>query len=244
MVFTSIICEFISFASFGCLTSVIVYKLYSIVLVMMLLFGCTPTIVEYGPRVHVVQAGETLQIIAWRYGLDARNIAQWNQIDNPDLIFVNQQLNLTPNARSRTVSVRRDSQDSEQVFDQPILPSPDWLWPIKGPLLSAYGSDIGTGKGIGIGGELGYDIHAAATGQVVYAGDELVAYGQLLIIQHNPTYLSAYGHNDRLIVSEGDLVEQGQVIAAMGLGPGQQPQLHFEIRRNGASVDPLSYLPR
>ena len=66
----------------------------------------------------------------------------------------------------------------------------------------------------------------------------------LLIIQHNPTYLSAYGHNDRLIVSEGDLVEQGQVIAAMGLGPGQQPQLHFEIRRNGASVDPLSYLPR
>ena len=92
--------------------------------------------------------------------------------------------------------------------------------------------------------ELGYNIHAAAAGQVVYAGDELVAYGQLLIIQHNPTYLSAYGHNDRLIVSEGDLVEQGQVIAAMGLGPGQQPQLHFEIRRNGASVDPLSYLPR
>ena len=244
MVSTSNGCDFLSCATSGHLTSMRIYKLYSILLVMALLFGCTPTIVEYGPRVHVVKAGETLQIIAWRYGLDARNLAQWNLIDNPDLIFVNQQLNLTPNVRSRTVSVQRDSQDSEQVFDQPILPSPDWLWPIKGPLLNTYGSDIGTGKGIGIGGELGYDIHAAATGQVVYAGDELVAYGQLLIIQHNPTYLSAYGHNDRLIVSEGDLVEQGQVIAAMGLGPGQQPQLHFEIRRNGASVDPLSYLPR
>ena len=79
---------------------------------------------------------------------------------------------------------------------------------------------------------------------MVYAGDGLIGYGQLLIIQHNPTYLSAYGHNDRLVVSEGDSVEQGQVIAVMGIGPGREPQLHFEIRRNGGSVDPLAYLPR
>ena len=240
MVVGSASCEFLSCAAYGNLTLVRGYKIYSIVLIMMLLLGCTPTIVEYGPRIHVVQAGETLQIIAWRYGMDARSLAQWNLIDNPDLIFVNQQLNLTPNDGSRMVSVRRDSQESEPTFDQPTLPSPDWLWPIKGPLLSAYGSDSGTGRGIGIGGELGYDIRAAATGQVVYAGDGLVAYGQLLIIQHNPTYLSAYGHNDRLVVSEGDVVEKGQVIE----GPGRQPQLHFEIRRNGASVDPMSYLPR
>ena len=72
----------------------------------------------------------------------------------------------------------------------------------------------------------------------------MVGYGQLLIIEHNDTYLSAYGHNDQLIVAEGDAVKRGQVIAAMGLGPGRQPQLHFEIRRNGVPVDPLGYLSR
>lgn len=221
-----------------------VFRLYIVILTIAFFLGCTPTIVEYTPRMHVVRAGETLQVIAWRYGLDVRNLSQWNRIENPNLIFVNQQLNLIPRDGDRTVSVLRNSQQSELTSTQSVLPVPNWLWPVKGPLLSTYGSDSGTGKGIGIGGEVGSGIRAAATGRVVYAGDGLIGYGQLLIIQHNPTYLSAYGHNDRLIVSEGDSVEQGQVIAAMGIGPGRQPQLHFEIRRNGGSVDPLAYLPR
>jgi lipoprotein NlpD len=221
-----------------------VFRLYIVILTIVFFLGCTPTIVEYTPRMHVVRAGETLQVIAWRYGLDVRNLSQWNRIENPNLIFVNQQLNLIPRDGDRTVSVLRNSQQSELTSTQSVLPAPSWLWPVKGPLLSTYGSDSGTGKGIGIGGEVGSGIRAAATGRVVYAGDGLIGYGQLLIIQHNPTYLSAYGHNDRLIVSEGDSVEQGQVIAAMGIGPGRQPQLHFEIRRNGGSVDPLAYLPR
>jgi len=221
-----------------------VFRLYIVILTIAFFLGCTPTIVEYTPRMHVVRAGETLQVIAWRYGLDVRNLSQWNRIENPNLIFVNQQLNLIPRDGDRTVSVLRNSQQSELTSTQSVLPAPSWLWPVKGPLLSTYGSDSGTGKGIGIGGEVGSGIRAAATGRVVYAGDGLIGYGQLLIIQHNPTYLSAYGHNDRLIVSEGDSVEQGQVIAAMGIGPGRQPQLHFEIRRNGGSVDPLAYLPR
>lgn len=221
-----------------------VFRLYIVILTIVFFLGCTPTIVEYTPRMHVVRAGETLQVIAWRYGLDVRNLSQWNRIEDPNLIFVNQQLNLIPRDGDRTVSVLRNSQQSELTSTQSVLPAPSWLWPVKGPLLSTYGSDSGTGKGIGIGGEVGSGIRAAATGRVVYAGDGLIGYGQLLIIQHNPTYLSAYGHNDRLIVSEGDSVEQGQVIAAMGIGPGRQPQLHFEIRRNGGSVDPLAYLPR
>lgn len=221
-----------------------VFRLYIVILTIVFFLGCTPTIVEYTPRMHVVRAGETLQVIAWRYGLDVRNLSQWNRIEDPNLIFVNQQLNLIPRDGDRTVSVLRNSQQSELTSTQSVLPAPSWLWPVKGPLLSTYGSDSGTGKGIGIGGEIGSGIRAAATGRVVYAGDGLIGYGQLLIIQHNPTYLSAYGHNDRLIVSEGDSVEQGQVIAAMGIGPGRQPQLHFEIRRNGGSVDPLAYLPR
>jgi lipoprotein NlpD len=221
-----------------------VSRLYVTILIIALLLGCTPTIVEYTTRTHVVKAGETLQVIAWQYGLDARDLAQWNLIENPDLIFVNQHLNLTRGNGDRTVFVRRSSQQSASTSAQPVLPPPSWLWPVKGPLLSTYGSNSGTGKGIGIGGEVGTGIRAAATGRVVYAGDGLIGYGQLLIIQHNPTYLSAYGHNDRLVVSEGDSVEQGQVIAVMGIGPGREPQLHFEIRRNGGSVAPLAYLPR
>jgi len=109
--------------------------------------------------------------------------------------------------------------------------------------VSAYGAAQGTGSGIGIGGQLGADIRASAPGQVVYAGDGLAAYGNLIIIKHNDTFLSAYGHNDALVVGEGDAVQQGDVIARMGMGPERQPQVHFEIRRNGTPVDPLGHLP-
>jgi lipoprotein NlpD len=119
-----------------------------------------------------------------------------------------------------------------------------WQWPVEGNLVQSFGADTGLGNGIGIGGSLGQTIHAAASGQVVYAGNGLIGYGQLLIIKHNDTYLSAYGHNDRLIVGQGDTVERGESIAEMGFGPDQLPQLHFEIRRNGSPVDPLRHLPR
>ena len=121
--------------------------------------------------------------------------------------------------------------------------SQTWQWPVRGPVVSAYGASAAAGKGIGIGGEIGAEIRAAAGGQVVYAGDGLAAYGNLLIIKHDETYLSAYGQNDQLLVGEGDLVDQGQLIAIMGLGPERQPHVHFEIRRNGVPVDPLSLLP-
>jgi len=206
--------------------------------------GCTPTIVEYTARVHVVQSGETLQTIAWRHGLDTRDLARWNRLDDPDLIFVGQRLNLT-SAGAPQASVRpAASRQPPPLPPPPVLPAPSWLWPVKGPLVSTYGSGSGTGNGIGIGGEIGQDIRAAAPGRVVYAGDGLVGYGQLLIIKHNDTYLSAYGHNERLVVAEGDAVERGQIIANMGMGPGRRPQLHFEIRRNGTPVDPLGHLPR
>ena len=110
--------------------------------------------------------------------------------------------------------------------------------------MSPFGASEGTGGGIGIGGTLGADIKATAAGQVVYAGGGLAAYGNLVILKHNDTYLSAYGHNDALVVSEGDTVSQGQVIAKMGLGPERQAQVHFEIRRNGTPVDPLGLLPK
>ena len=223
-----------------------VQRTHALIFLSLTVVGCTPTIVEYysprSPLIHVVQAGETLHSIAWQHGLDTRDLVRWYGLQNPDLILVGQRLNLRlggPSGASTPPSAPRQPPPLP-----PQLPAPSWGWPVQGPLVTTYGSRSGTGQGIGIGGEIGQDIRAAAPGRVVYAGDGLVGYGQLLIIEHNDTYLSAYGHNDQLIVAEGDTVKQGQVIAAMGLGPGRQPQLHFEIRRNGAPVDPLGYLSR
>jgi lipoprotein NlpD len=121
-------------------------------------------------------------------------------------------------------------------------PIPAWQWPTRGPIVSPYGSEQALASGVGIGGQPGQTINAAAAGRVVYAGSGLIGYGQLVIIKHNETYLTAYGHNSRLLVTQGQEVERGQKIAEMGLGPGRQPQLHFEIRRNGVPIDPMPYL--
>jgi len=101
----------------------------------------------------------------------------------------------------------------------------------------------GAGTGVLIGGDAGQPVRAAADGRVVYAGGGLIGYGQLIIVKHNDTYLSAYGHNASLLVREGQSIRQGQRIATMGEGPGQKPRLHFEIRQNGKPVDPRRYLP-
>lgn len=213
-------------------------RIHILILVVLLAVGCTPTIVDYSVRVHVVQAGDTLQMVAWRYGLDTRDLARWNQLENPDLIFVGQRLILMPTGGAQVAVAPPARRPSSTLL------TPNWRWPVQGPLVSPFRSGSTESNGIGIGGEIGQDVRAAAPGQVVYAGDRLLGYGQLVLIEHNDTYLSAYGHNDQLVVTEGDVVEQGQVIANMGMGPGQKPQLHFEIRRNGAPVDPFDHLPR
>ena len=107
-----------------------------------------------------------------------------------------------------------------------------------------FGGRPGSGTGILIGGQAGQGILAASGGRVVYAGGGLIGYGQLIIVKHNDTYLSAYGHNALLLVKEGAAIKKGQRIATMGEGPGQKPRLHFEIRRNGEPVDPRRYLPK
>lgn len=117
-----------------------------------------------------------------------------------------------------------------------------WEWPAAGRIISGF-KDSGNAKGVDIAGRLGEPIHAAASGTVVYSGSGLRGYGQLIIIKHSKTYLSAYAHNHRLLVKEGQHVKRGQEIAEMGSTDADQPKLHFEIRRLGKPVDPLHYLP-
>jgi lipoprotein NlpD len=115
---------------------------------------------------------------------------------------------------------------------------------VKGKLVQTFRSGDRTRQGIRISGRAGQAVDAAESGTVVYSGSGLKGYGNLIIVKHNKNYLSAYGFNRRLLVSEGERVERGQNVAEMGQLAGGGYLLHFEIRKNGAAVDPLRYLPR
>lgn len=118
-----------------------------------------------------------------------------------------------------------------------------WQWPAYGRLLASFQGAVGSNKGIDIEGKLGESVIAAAAGQVVYSGSGLRGYGNLLILKHNEIFLSAYAHNNKLLVKEGDFVKAGQRIADMGLSGTDRVKLHFEIRSEGKPVDPQKYLP-
>ncbi len=221
-------------------------------LVLVLAAGCSSLApVEQGPTriarvsMHVVRRGETLYQIAWQHGLDQRDLARWNGIRNPDVLRVGQRLVLAP---PRTMTPPRrsagatPSRSSPRPTAPPPQPMPSWLWPTDGAVVMAFGSATGIASGIAIGGREGQPVRAAAAGHVVYAGSGLMGYGQLVILKHNDTYLSAYGHNSRLLVTQGQDVTAGATIALMGVGPERQPRLHFEIRRDGTPVDPLLFL--
>ena len=193
-----------------------------------------PTAVTSVPtqwRMYTVKAGETLKMIAARYGVSAEDLASWNQLSNPNLIHPGQRLRVPSGA------LQPNLQGSEAAASGIA-----WRWPVDGPLLELFEGDGGN-KGIDIGGAVGTKIRAVSAGRVAYAGSGLKGYGELMIIKHNNNYLSAYAYNRTLYVKEGDTVQAGQEIAEMGTGPDRRPSLHFEIRYNGQPVDPLRYLP-
>ncbi|MGM0434755.1 MAG: peptidoglycan DD-metalloendopeptidase family protein [Pseudomonadota bacterium] len=121
----------------------------------------------------------------------------------------------------------------------------DWAWPHSGPIIAKYSSDgSDVNKGVDIGGDAGDPVKAAADGSVVYAGKGLLGYGNLIIVNHSETFLSAYAHNRKILVEEGQDVGQGDTIAEMGESGADRIMLHFEVRRQGDPVDPMQYLPR
>ncbi len=226
--------------------------------------GCTSFSSVYAPTrttrlpVHVVQRGDTLYKIAWQHRVDQRDLVRWNGLRDPDVLYVGQRLWLAPPRGA--ASTRRGDRPVASPGARPraasaaapvtprappaALPPPQWSWPADGPVVMTFGAPNGIATGIAIRGRVGQPVRAAAAGHVVYAGGGLIGYGQLVIIKHNDTYLSAYGHNSQVLVSQGEDVKTGATIALMGLGPEREARLHFEIRRDGAPVDPLPLLPR
>jgi lipoprotein NlpD len=216
-----------------------------ILVVAFLVTACGPSPLWDQPArdQHVVRSGETLFTIAFRYGKDHRDLARWNRLGDGSLIYPGQVIRLTGSpatTSSRTTSTRPASRPLPEIKSQP---SPAWAWPTSGRIVADFDGGPGTGTGLVIGGKVGQAVRAAAGGRVVYSGGGLIGYGQLIIVKHNDTYLSAYGHNASLLVKEGENIKKGQHIATMGEGPGQEPRLHFEIRRNGKPVNPRQYLP-
>jgi len=218
---------------------------------------------------HVVNRGDTLYAIAWRYRLDHRKVARWNNIGPPYTIYPGDKIRLRPpeqRAPSAPLARRSDkpspplpsrSGKADKTADKPAARQSsqpksrssvatggpiEWAWPTQGKLINA--STPTAEKGITIGGQPGQTIQAAAPGQVVYSGSGLIGYGKLIIIKHNETYLSAYAHNDELLVKEGDSVSGGQRISTMGADSSGRAALHFEIRRDGQPIDPLQQLPQ
>ena len=202
------------------------------------------------PRaVHVVRPRETLSAIAWRYGLDYRSVARWNRIAPPYVIFPGQRLALrgagAPAARApadRTDAGSGSGRKRAAPAAPVSVPVGGWTWPAKGRLIGGFGK--GDRGGIAIAGQRGQPVVAARDGRVVYTGSGLVGYGRLVIIKHAGRLLTAYAHNDRILVKEGQTVRAGHQVAEMGSTGAERVKLHFEVRREGKPLNPLKFLPR
>lgn len=212
---------------------------------------------------HQVQKGDTLFSIAWRYGLDFQKLASTNSLSKPYIIYPGQKIDVRvrPNAPvlPKKSTVEKPSKQPVTKKARPKLKpknshkapvrttkvaASDWKWPVNGRLIGYFSTKKPVSKGIDIGGSLGESVLAAAAGTVVYAGRGLRGYGNLVIVKHNETYLSAYAHTSRIVVSEQDVVKAGQKIAEIGSTGTDKVKLHFEIRKNGKPVDPLNFLPK
>ena len=208
-----------------------------------------------------VQRGDTLYGIAFRNGVDVNDLARWNNLTAPYTIYPGQSLKLFPGSGSRpaTATTSRPAPATSTTTTtrpaspptsapRPATPAPansgfSWRWPADGHLIGRFVGGDATKQGIDIAGSGGQAVRAAADGVVVYSGAGLVGYGELIIVKHSEAWLSAYGHNRKRLVNEGQSVKAGQQIAEMGRSGASREMLHFEIRHNGKPVDPLQYLP-
>ena len=201
------------------------------------------------PGYYTVKPGDTLIRIALESGQGHRDIARWNALENPNKIEVGQVLRVVPPVSEESVVAKPVA--SSKVSSTPLQsqsaaknePAPAAAAaPAKGTVVAAF-DESKNRKGVDIGGAAGDPVLAAAEGKVVYAGAGLRGYGNLIILKHNNTYLTAYAHNQSLSVKEDQTVKKGQKIAEMGNSDADSVKLHFEVRKLGKPVDPAQYLP-
>jgi lipoprotein NlpD len=236
---------------------------------VMLLVSCVtvkePIYVSRGPGWYTVKRSDTLYSIAWRYGLDYKQLARWNKIDVSSPIHPGQRLRLlkpsnqavaassTQKSNSKsTTSTKTTTQSKTTTKPKTTAINKNaqfskrdpakWIWPTQGKPLNTFLASKLDRRGIDIAGKAGQPVRAVADGKVVYSGNGLAGYGNLIIIKHSDTYLSAYAYCQERLVEEGRSVKSGKVIAKMGRRDNIA-KLHFEIRRNGKPVDPMKYLP-
>ena len=225
------------------------------------------------PGYYTVKPGDTLIRIGLETGQNSRDLVRWNNLENPNLIEVGQVLRIVPPTSDNSAVVTRPVTSGSAVTTTavaplrpasassaaaappvaasaaaPSAPQPAtteddiaWIWPAQGRLIAGF--DEVKNKGFDIDGKAGDPVIASADGRVVYAGAGLRGYGNLIILKHNNTFLTAYAHNQTLLVKEDQSVKKGQKIAEMGSSDSDRVKLHFEIRRQGKPVDPARYLP-
>lgn len=217
---------------------------------------------------YTVKKGDTLTSVAREHGLPPSAIVRVNNLSYPYKLVPGQRLTLEDPDAKRQVekseqkvvpvaganeSALASTKESNSSSDTPTQVVSGrtrtaggvvWMWPASGKVVKGFSLNENGNKGIDIAGTRGQNVMSAADGQVVYSGSALRGYGKLIIVNHDNEYLSAYAHNDKLLVKEGQKVKRGQVIANMGSTDASRVQLHFEIRYKGKSVNPLGYLPK
>lgn len=224
---------------------------------MMLVFslvitGCSSS--SDSGSVYTVKRGDTLYRISRTTGTSIKDLARLNNISPPYTIEVGQRLKLNPAAGTSTTKSRSSAKSSTRTAaNKPPAALPPvswppvgqrcWRWPTSGKVILPYSSSDGGNKGIDIAGTRGQPVYAAGAGKVVYVGNQLRGYGNLIMIKHNEDYISAYAHNDKLMVNNGQSVKIGQQIATMGSTDADSVRLHFQIRYRATAIDPLRYLP-
>jgi lipoprotein NlpD len=220
----------------------------------------------YGPAppgYYRIRSGDTLSEIAERKRVRLRTLAVWNDLAPPYVIIAGDLLRVEPpdgrsrparSASRRTASRSAGARDSRVVKTSARTSAAvagasaassgiSWTWPVKGPIRQDFRDGDRTRQGVRIGVAEGTPVVAAADGTVVYSGSGLKGYGNLIIVKHNASYLSAYGFNRELLAREGERVKRGQRVAVAGRAANGEGLLHFEIRRNGVAVDPVRFLP-
>jgi len=246
-------------------------RIAGLFILLLLLSSCGPktippvtdlSIVDRSKSIYIVQLGDGLESVSFSTGKKVEHLALWNDLSKPYKIYVGEKIGLNASAGKRLVAKKPKKQPkishvkpkpakpkTAQLASQPIpeakLPSrvSAWRWPAKGKLIQSFSKSKGR-FGIQIAAKRGSPVLAAASGQVVYAGSGIKGYGQLVIVKHSEKFLSAYAHNDRILVNEGERVKAGQKLAKMGSTGSKNVKLHFEVRKNGEPVNPLNYLPK